>query len=55
MHLNTIFWNASLKNKYNGSPKLSYKYMKVKHQLELLYVQVDESLKCMDIVLLFLF
>jgi hypothetical protein len=53
MHLNTIFCNASIKNKYHGSAKLSYKYMKVKYQLELLYVQVDESLKCMDIVLNF--
>jgi len=27
--------------------------MKVKHQLELLYFQVHESLKCIDIVLTF--
>jgi hypothetical protein len=30
--------------------KLSYKYMKTKHQLELLHSQVDEGLMCMDIV-----
>jgi len=30
--------------------KYSYKYMKVKHQLKLLYFQVDKALMCMDII-----
>jgi hypothetical protein len=33
-----------------SSTKLNYKYMKIKHQLELLYFQINEDLMCMDIV-----
>jgi hypothetical protein len=50
MHLNTFFCNANTKNTCHNFAKLNYKYMKVKHQLELLYFQVDEGLMCIDIV-----
>jgi hypothetical protein len=54
MHLIYLFLNENTKNTCHSFAKLNYKYMKVKHQLELLYFRVDESLKCMDIVLTFL-
>jgi hypothetical protein len=47
MHLKK---NASTKNTCHIFAKLNYKYMKIKHQLELLYFQ---GLMCMDIVLTF--
>jgi hypothetical protein len=50
MHLNIVFGNASIESTCQSSTKMSYKYMKVKHQLELLYFEVDEGLVCMDIV-----
>jgi hypothetical protein len=50
MHLNTFSCNANTENTCRNFAKLNYKYMKVKHQLELLYFQVDEGLVCMDIV-----
>jgi hypothetical protein len=53
MCLGTIFWNASTKSTCHNYAKLNYKYMKVKHQLELLYFQGDEDRMCMDIVSIF--
>jgi hypothetical protein len=50
MHLYTFKKNVSTKGTCHNFAKLSYKYIKVKHQLELLYFQVDEGLVCMDIV-----
>ncbi len=50
MHLTTFLKNASTKSTCHNSAKLNYKYMKVKHQLESLYFQVDEGLVCMDII-----
>jgi len=50
MHLSTFFWNANIESACHSFAKLNYKYMKVKHRLELLYFQVDEGLMCMDIV-----
>jgi hypothetical protein len=41
-----FFWNVSTENTCHNSTKLNYKYLKVKHQLELLYFQVDERLMC---------
>jgi hypothetical protein len=46
--LSTFFWNASTESKCHSFAK--YKYMKVKHQLELLYFQVHEGLVCMDTI-----
>jgi hypothetical protein len=45
-----LFWNVSTKSTCHKFEILSYKYMKTKQQLELLYLQVDEGLMCMDIV-----
>jgi len=53
MHLSFFFFKCKYKKYMHSFAKLSYKYMKVKHQLELLYFQVHESLKCIDIVLTF--
>jgi hypothetical protein len=53
MHFNNFFWNASIEITYHNYAKLSYKYMKAKHQLDILYFQVDEGLMCMDIILTF--
>jgi len=50
MHLSTFFWNASIESTCHSSTKLDYKYMKVQHQLELPYFQVDEDLTCMDMI-----
>jgi hypothetical protein len=50
MHLNTFFCNANIESTCHNFAKLNHKYMKVKHQLELLYFQADEGLVCMDIV-----
>jgi hypothetical protein len=50
MHLSTFFLNASTESTCHNSAKLNYKYMKVQHQLELLYFQVDEDLVCMDMI-----
>jgi hypothetical protein len=50
MHLNTFFCNANTESTCHNFAKLNCKYMKVKHQLELPYLQVDEGLMCMDIV-----
>jgi hypothetical protein len=50
MHLSTFFWNASIRSTCHNFAKLSYKYMKVQCQLELLYFQVDEDLVYMDMV-----
>jgi hypothetical protein len=50
MHLSTFFWNASSESTCCSYAKLSYKYMKVQHQLELLHFQVDEDLLCMDMI-----
>jgi hypothetical protein len=44
MHLNLFIFNARIESTYHSYAKLSYKYMKAKHQLELLYFQVDEGL-----------
>jgi hypothetical protein len=35
---------------WHNFAKLNDKYMKVKHQLKLLYFLVDEGLVCMDLV-----
>jgi len=50
MHLSTFFWNANIENTCHNSTKLNKKYLKVKHQLESLYFQVDEGLMCVNIV-----
>jgi len=50
MHLNTFLKNANIESTCHSFGKLSYMYMKINHQLELLYFQVDEGLVCMDIV-----
>jgi len=50
MHLSFFFGMQIPKSTCHSSAKLNYKYMKVKHQLELLYFQIDEGLMCMDIV-----
>ncbi len=50
MHLSTFFWIASRESTCYNSTKLSYKYMKIQHQLKLLYFQVDDDLMCMDMV-----
>jgi hypothetical protein len=34
-------------SKCQSFAKYSYKYMKVKHQVELLYFQIDKGLVCM--------
>jgi hypothetical protein len=46
MHLNIYIWNI-IKSTYHNYAKLIYKYMKAKHQVELLYFQVNEGLMCM--------
>jgi hypothetical protein len=45
-----MFWNVNTESTCHNYENLNYKYMKIKHQLELLYLQVDEGLVCMDIV-----
>jgi hypothetical protein len=50
MHFSTFLKNENIESTCHNSTKLSYKYMKVTHQLELLHFQVDEGLVCMDII-----
>jgi hypothetical protein len=50
MHLSTFFEMQVLESMCHNFVKYSYKYMKIKHQLELLYFQVDKALICMNIV-----
>ncbi len=50
MQLSTFLKNANTKNTCHSFAKLSYKYIKVQHKLELLYFQVDENLLCMDML-----
>jgi hypothetical protein len=47
MHLITFFEMHVLKNMCHN---FTNKYMKVKHQLELLYLEIDKGLMCMNIV-----
>jgi hypothetical protein len=49
MHLNTFFEMQVLESMCHNFAKYNYKYMKVKHQLELLYFQVDKGLVCVRI------
>jgi hypothetical protein len=49
MHLGTFF-EMQVFSTCHSFAKYSYLYMKVRHQLELLYFQVDKGLMCMDIV-----
>jgi hypothetical protein len=50
MHLGIVFWNASIESTCHSFAKLSYKYMKVQRQLELLSFQVYEDLVRMDMI-----
>jgi hypothetical protein len=50
MHLNTYFEIQVLQSIFHSSTMYSYKYMKLTHQLQLLYFQVDKGIVCMDIV-----
>ncbi len=50
MHLSTYFEIQVLQSTFHSSTKYSYKFMKLTHQLQLLYFQVDKSVVCMDIV-----
>jgi hypothetical protein len=51
MHLSTLFEMQVLESTcHNYAKYQSYKYMKVRHQLELLYFQIDKGLMCMYII-----
>jgi len=46
MHLSTFFEMQVLESMCHSFAKYSYKYMEVKHQLELLYFQVEIECEC---------
>ncbi len=46
MHLSTFFEIQVLESMCHSFAKYSYKYMEVKHQLELLYFQVEIECEC---------
>jgi len=50
MHLNSFFLKCKYRKYMSQLCKMSYTYMKVQHQLGLLYFQVDEDLVCMDMI-----
>jgi hypothetical protein len=49
MHLGTYFEIQVLQSTFHSSTQYSYKYMKLTHQLQLLYFEVDKGITCMDI------
>jgi hypothetical protein len=49
MHLSTLFEMQVLESMCHNFAKYNNKYMEVKHQLQLLYFQIDKDV-CMDIV-----